>query len=220
MIVILPVSLLAQDTAAAMLRSNGVGVVVNKNPAPETVALLSDDLIETQKTASARIDAPGSTADINPDTMVQFEGTELVLDHGSLSVNTARGLRVRVGCVIVTPVNNSDWTHYDVADVDGKVNVSALKNDVYIDVRSTTPQQAKQAAHSSRVTVREGEQKSRDEKCGAADIKTPGGGLSGVGAVMNSPWAIGAGITGIAVLTCFGRLCRDDDPISPTKPKP
>jgi len=220
MIVILPVSLLAQDTAAAMLRSNGVGVVVNKNPAPETVALLSDDLIETQKTASARIDAPGSTADINPDTMVQFEGTELVLDHGSLSVNTARGLRVRVGCVIVTPVNNSDWTHYDVADVDGKVNVSALKNDVYIDVRSTTPQQAKQAAHSSRVTVREGEQKSRDEKCGAADTKTPGGGLSGVGAVMNSPWAIGAGITGIAVLTCFGRLCRDDDPISPTKPKP
>ena len=33
MIAILPVSLLAQDTAAAMLRSNGVGVLVNKSPA-------------------------------------------------------------------------------------------------------------------------------------------------------------------------------------------
>ena len=101
----------------------------------------------------------------------QFEGTELVLDHGSLSVNTSRGLRVRVGCLIVTPVNNAEWTHYDVADVDGKVTVSALKNDVNIDVRSRTPQQAKQAAHSNQVTVREGEQKSREEKCGAADMK-------------------------------------------------
>lgn len=220
MIVILPVSLLAQDTVAAMLRSNGVGVVINKNPAPETIALLSDDLVETPKTASARIEASGLTADINPDTMVQFEGNELVLDHGSLSVNTFRGLRVRVGCLIVTPVNNAEWTQYDVVDVDGRVAVSARKNDVYIDVRSTTPQQAKQAAHSSRVTVRQGEQTSRDEKCGAADIKTPGGGLSGVGAVMNSPWAIGVGITGIAVITGCGLFCSHEDPISPTKPKP
>jgi hypothetical protein len=217
MIVILPVSLLAQDTVAATLRSYGVGVVINKNPAPETIALLSDDLVETPKTASARIEASGLTADINPDSMVQFEGNELVLDHGSLSVNTTRGLRVRVGCLIVTPVNNAEWTRYDVADVDGKVNVSALKNDVYIDARSSHPQQARQSAQSSRETVREGEQKSRDEKCGAADIKTPGGGLSGVGAIMNSPWAIGAGLAGIAGL-CLGVFCRGDDPMSPAKP--
>ena len=218
MIVILPMSLLAQDTAAATLLSNGVGVLVNRNPVPGSIALLPDYLIETQKTATARIVATGSTAVINPDTMVQFEGAELVLDHGSLSVNTARGWRVRVGCLIVTPVNNAEATQYDVVDVDGKVAVSALKNDVYIDVRSSNLQKARPSAHSSRDTVRESEHTSRDERCGAADNKTPGGGISGVGAVMNSPWAIGAGIAGIAVLTCFGRLCRDDDPISPTKP--
>ena len=100
--------------------------------------------------------------------MVQFEGNELVLDHGSLSVNTSRGLRVRVGCLTVTPVNDAQWTHYDVVDCDGKVTVSALKNDVYIDARSSNPQQARQSSRSSRVTVREGEQKSREEKCGGA----------------------------------------------------
>ena len=129
MIAILPVSLLAQDKAAAMLRSNGIGVILNKNPAPASIALFPNDLVETQKNAAARIEVSGSTADINVDTMVQFEGDELVLDHGSLSVNTSRGLRVRVGCLTVTPVNDTVWTHYDVIDVDGKVSVSALKSD-------------------------------------------------------------------------------------------
>jgi hypothetical protein len=218
MIVILPVSLSAQDTSAAILRSNGVGVLVNRNPAPASAALFSNDLVETQKTAVARIESAGSTADVSSETMVEFEGSELALDHGSLSVNTSRGLRVRVGCVTVTPVNDEQWTHYDVIDRDGKVSVSALKNDVYIDARSSNFQQTKQSAHSTRVTVREGEQKSREERCGVGDMKTPGSGLPGVGAMMNSPWAIGAGIAGVATIVCLGLLCRNDDPISPTKP--
>jgi hypothetical protein len=217
MIAILPVSLLAQDTSAAMLRSNGIGTLVNKNPAPASTALFSNDLIETRKNAAARIEASGSTADISPETIVQFEGNELVLEHGSLSVDTSRGLRVRVGCVTVTPVNDAEWTHYDVTDLDGKVTVSALKKDVNIDARSGHPQQAGQPAHSSRVTVREGEQKSREERCGAADIKSPHA-VAGVGAIMNSPWAIGAGVGGIVLLSCLGFFCRNDDPISPTKP--
>ena len=116
MIVILPVSLYADDTGAAMLRSNA-GVLLNKNPAPASSALFPDDLVETAKNAGARIEATGSTAEINPDTVVQFEGNELNLEHGSLSVNTSRGMKVRVGCLTVTPVN-PEWTHYDVTDLD------------------------------------------------------------------------------------------------------
>ena len=217
MIAILPVSLLAQDTAAAMLRSNGVGVLVNKNPAQPSTALFSDDLVETQKDSAARIESSGSTADINPETMLQFEGNELVLEHGSLSVNTSRGLRVRAGCVTVTPVQDAEWTHYDVVDIDGKVTVSALKNDVYLDANSRNPQQAKQPTHSNRALVREGEQKSREEKCGAGYLETPSA-IAGRGALMNSPWVIGAGIAGVGVITCLGLLCKNDDPISPTKP--
>jgi hypothetical protein len=216
MIVILPVSLLAQDTAAAILRSNGIGVLVNKNPAPASTALFSDDLIETQKDAVARLEASGSTADINPETIVQFEGNELVLDHGSLSVNTSRGLRVRVGCLTVTPVNDAEWTHYDVIDLDGKVTVSALKNDVNIDARSSNPQQTKPSARSSRVTVREGEQKSREEKCGAAYMKTPSN-IAGVGAIMNSPYVQIPAAGVIVGLTCWA-LCSSGNPISPSAP--
>jgi hypothetical protein len=212
MIAILPVSLLAQDTQAAMLRSNGIGVILNKNPAPASTALFPNDLVETQKNAAARIEASGSTADINVDTMVQFEGNELVLDHGSLSVNTSHGLRVRVGCLTITPVNDTVWTRYDVVDVDGKVAVSALKSDVYIDARTKNFEQAKQSARSNRVTVHEGEHKSREEKCGAAAPQPRSS------AIMNSPAAIYAGIAGIGVITCLGLICRNGDPMSPTKP--
>jgi hypothetical protein len=213
MLAILPASLQAQETAAAMLRSEGVGVLVNKYPAPASIALFSDDLIETQKAVVARIEASGSAADINAETVVEFEGNELVLEHGSLSVNTSRGMTVRVGCLTITPANSAEWTHYDVADLNGKVNVSALKNDVNIDEHSGGLRQAKQSGRSNRVTVREGEQKSREEKCGAADIRQAGS----TPAILNSPYAIGAGIVTIGVLTCWA-LCRSGNPISPTNP--
>jgi hypothetical protein len=216
MIVILPVSLLGQDTA--MLHSNG-GVLVNKNPAQPSNALFPDDLIETPQGAVARIESSGSTADVNPETVVQFESDELVLEHGSVSVNTSRLLRVRVGCVTVTPVN-ADWTHYDVTDLDGKITVSALKNDVYLEARSSSPQKASQKAappaRSDRTIVREGEQKSREEKCGAAEVKESGR-YAGRGAIMNSPyvqWPAGGVIVGV---TCWA-LCNSDNPVSPSAP--
>lgn len=214
MIFILPVSLLADDTGTALLRSNG-GVQVNKNPVPNSVALFRDDLIETQKDVAARIEITGSTADINPETVVQFEGDELVLDHGSLSVNTSRVMRVRVGCITVTPVN-SDWTHYEVIDTDGKVTVNALKSDVYIDAKSNNPQEAKQPNHSSRTLVKEGERKTREEKCGAAPIKWSSV-YAGRGAILNSPWAIGGGAIIVGGITCYA-LCRGSAPISPSGP--
>lgn len=216
MMVMVPVSLLGQDTA--MLHSTG-GVMVNKNQAPTSNALFPDDLIETPQGAVGRIEAPGSTADITANTMVQFEGDELVLDHGGLSVNTSRLLRVRVGCVTVTPVN-ADWTHYDVIDLDGKITVSAQKNDVYIDARSSKPgktvERDGQPAHSERAIVHEGEQKSREEKCGGPAVKEPEM-PPGVGPIMNSPYAKLLGIVGIAVLTCYA-LCHSDDPLSPAVP--
>lgn len=215
MLVILPVSLLADDTGAAVLRSNSTGVLLNKTAVPATSALFPDDLVETQKNAMARIEAAGSTADINSETVVQFEADELVLDHGTLSVNTSRAMKVRVGCLIVTPVN-TDWTHYDVTDVDGKVTVSALKDDVYIDSRSANARPAKQRGESDRVTVREGEQKSGDEKCGGGYIKDSSR-VPAIDAILNSAWAKGVGIGIAGGIGCFA-LCRGSEPMSPWHP--
>lgn len=215
MIVILPVSLFAQESGAAVLRSSG-GTSLNKNAAPTTSALFPGDLVETQRGATARIEAPGSTADIDAETVVQFERDELVLDHGSLSVNTSRSMRVRVGCLTVTPVN-ADWTQYTVVDLNGKVTVAAVKDDVYIDARSKKEKPSPDSAHSDRVTVREGEQKSREEKCGAADIKdsTP---WHAHGPILNSAIARGIGIGVVGGMICFA-LCRTNpEPVSPSRP--
>ena len=95
MIVILPTLLMAQDSARAILH-NGGGALLNGNPAPNSSAIFLHDLVQTQKGNGAKIDADGSTVMVQPDTIVQFAGDELVLDHGGLQLNTSRGMRVRV----------------------------------------------------------------------------------------------------------------------------
>jgi hypothetical protein len=207
------VSLLGQETGAALLHSNGA-VLVNRSPAPASLAIFPDTLIETPKNAMARLELTGSAADINEESMVQFEADELVLDHGTVSVNTSRLFRVRVGCITVIPVS-ADWTHYDVTDLDGKVTVSALKSDVYIDTRSKNPQELKKVESKSREIVHEGEQKSREEKCAAA---APPDHSAAYGAIMNSPYVKWPTLGAIGVIACLG-LCHDDDPLSPSKPK-
>jgi len=211
MIVTLPTSLIAQDSSRAILHSNG-GVWLNGNPAPNSSAIFLHDLIQTQKERRAKIGADGSAATIQPDTIVEFEGDELVLDHGSLQLNTSRAMRVRVNCLTVIPLTQ-EWTRYDVTAVDGRVMVVTYDNDVKIHYQDAAVRRSKLA--SSDVTVHLGEQVTREERCGA-DSK-PAQPLDANGAILNSPWAIGAGIVAIGILTCWA-LCRGDDPVSPSKP--
>jgi len=216
MIATLPASLAADENAAAILHGNG-GVLLNGSPAPATAALFPRDAVETQPKAVARIELTGSSIDIDAETVVEYESDEIVLDHGHVSVNTSRAFKVRAGCVTVTPVNQT-WTRYDVTDTDGKVIVAALKNDVNIDSRSANTERARQSPNSGRVLVREGEQKSREEKCGAAILKSSP--AAAHGGFLNSPYGIGtaAGV-GAGITLCI-LLCKNDDPISPSIPKP
>jgi hypothetical protein len=212
-IAILSACMIADDAGAAILHNNG-GVLLNGSTAPETATIFPGDTIQIQNKSAARIEVTGSTIDLNSETVVQFESDEIHLDHGSVSVNTSRAFKVRVGCVTVTPVN-MDWTRYVVTDTDSKVKVDALKNDVYIDAHSANPQQVKKSALSRRVIVREGEQKSREEKCGsAADFKDE---IAARGAILNSPYVQWPAIGVIGGITCWA-LCRSDDPISPSGP--
>ena len=197
-----------------MLHSEG-GVWLNGNPAPNSSAIFPHDLIQTQKEHRAKIDGNGSTVTVEPDTIVQFDGEELVLDHGGLQVNTSREMKVRVNCITVIPVTQV-WTRYDVIDVDGKIRVTADENDVKIHYQGASAQRAKTAGLSD-VIVHQGEQSTREERCGAA--ARPAEVINAKGAILNSVWAKGAGLTAIGVVTCLG-LCHDDDPISPSKPKP
>jgi hypothetical protein len=211
MIVILPISLMSQDSTRAMLHSDG-GVWLNGNPAPNSSAIFPNDLIQTQSTTTAKIDADGSTVTVQPDTIVQFDGDELVLDHGGLQMNTSRRMRVRVNCITVTPVTQ-DWTRDDVIDVDGRVTVVAHQNDVQIHYQGGAARRSKTAAFSD-VTVHQGEQVTRDERCAA-----PSKPAEAIGA--NGPFldSISAKVGGAVLLglICLG-ICHGDDPVSPSKP--
>ncbi len=214
MTAILPVSVAAEDKGAAILHSNQ-GVLVNRSAVPATSTLFPGDAVETQPGTVAKVEVTGSDIDIDAETVVEYEGDEIVLEHGRVSVNTSRGFKVRVGCVMVMPANPA-WTRYVVTDTDGKVTVAALKNDVNFDSRSANPQPAKRSANAGRVSVRQGEQSSREKKCGAANIKAAR--AAAQNGILDSPYSIGAAVGAAGVLTCVA-LCHGDDPISPSSPR-
>lgn len=209
MIVIVPASMSAQGTDRALLHSDG-GTWLDGKPAPATSAIFPNDYIQTQTAHSAKIDVGGSTAMMLPETVVQFEDDELVLEHGSLQLNTARQMKVRVNCVTVTPLN-ADWTQYDVSDIDGKVKVIAYKNDVKIHAPAAARRATKGASMDN--IVHAGEQATRDEKCGAGLARS-----SGTVPILDRPFAIGLGGGAIAVTVACILLCHTDDPVSPSKP--
>jgi hypothetical protein len=210
------VSLAAQEIAGAMLRSSSSGVSVNHNSAPASIALFRGDFIETNKQGVARIEMTGSTVEIGPQAVVQFDGDELILEHGGLSVDSSRGLRVRVGCITVVPVNDAMRTRYDVADDNGQVTVSSLLSDTYIDAQSKNRKQVKQTERSQRLIVRQGEQKSREDKCGGGYIN--GSPPPGIGPLLNSMWARAVATGAVGALTCWALCFQSPDPISPSKP--
>ena len=209
---VLPASLLAQDFGRAMLHSDG-GAWLNGKPVPGSSAIFPGDFVQTQKKSGAKIDVDGSTITIQPDTLLQFEGDELVLDHGSLQLNSARGMRVRVNCMTVIPLTQ-EWTRYDVIDADGKVLVVAHENDVKIHYRRVAAQQSKDRG-SSDVTVHRGEQVIRSEQCGP-EFK-PAQPPPADNPIMNRAWVMWSGIGAVGVITCYA-LCRSGEPVSPDKP--
>ncbi len=212
MVVVLLTSLIGQDFGRAMLHSDG-GAWLNGKPAPTSLAIFPHDLVQTRKESTAKIDVDGSTVTIQPDTLVQFEEDELFLDHGTLQLNSARGMRVRVNCMTVTPVTQA-WTRYDVVDSGGKVMVVAHENDVIIHYAHGAAHRSKDAG-SADVTVHRGEQVIREERCGSQS--KPGDGIDADRPILDRVWARWTGIGAVGFFTCYA-LCRESNPVSPDKP--
>lgn len=212
MIVVLPSSLMAQDATRGLLHSDG-GTWLNGSQAPATAAVFPDSLVQTQAGHSARIDVAGSTILIKPETETQFQGTVLVLTHGSLQLVTTTKMEVLVGCISIIPTT-AERTEYDVTDVDGKVKIVVSKNDVNVHSHGAALLRSKQAASPDTI-VHEGGQATREERCGGPSKPAEAAGAKG--AILNSPTAVAAGATAIGILTCW-TLCRGDNPVSPSIP--
>jgi hypothetical protein len=209
MVLVLSAAAFAADLPGAMLYSHGTALL-NGNSIARSSAIFSGDLVQTNADSVANINSTGSSVLVLNDSLVQYEGSSLKLEHGGVTISTSKLLATRAGEVVITPVS-SVWTEFEVRDVDGRVQIAARKGNLTIsDNRGTT-------------TLAEGQQTTRDDSQSNNGKRkkevAPAAATSAAGAVFDSPWVIGIG-GGLAIGGGIWVMAHDDDPVSPAKPKP
>ncbi len=207
MAVLLPASLFAADSGAAMLYGNGP-TWLNGSSLPKSSAVFSGDLVQTAPGSVAKINASGSSLMVLSDSLVQYEGSAVNLDHGSVTVSTSKAMATRAGDVAVIPTA-SVWTQFDVTSVNGKVQIVARKGDLTIDdgTGTTTLAQGQQTTRDSEPAQDNNNKKKKKRKAGGA---VPGA----AGGALDSPLAIGIGGGAVVGLATWV-LLQGGEPVSP-----
>jgi hypothetical protein len=204
MVAVLPASLLAADSAGAMLYAKGTAWL-NGSAVPRSSAIFPGDLIQTKANSVANINATGSNALIIADSLVKFEGGTLDVEHGSVSVGTSKKLSTRAGEVTVAPASDG-WTQYQVREKDGMVQIIAQKGDVSVSDKTGTS------------TLSQGQQATRDESQQNAQKTKKGGAIPAAGgSILDSKAAMLGGI-GVAGALTGWVLSQGDNPVSPSAP--
>ena len=216
MVMIFAAALFAAEQPAAMLYSHGAALL-NGNSIARSAAIFSGDLVQTQADSVANINAPGSSVLVLNESLVQYEGSTLKLEHGGVTISTSKLLATRAGDVTVAP-SASVWTEFEVRDVDGTVQIAARKGDLTIsDATGTTilaqGQQTTREASDSQVDNHDSpDNKKKKKKKAAAGAIAPA-----AGGALNSPVAVGIGAGVILGVTAWV-LIQGDQPASPSKP--
>jgi len=210
-----PGSMLAADSSAAMLYTNGAAWVNGAHVPRSSSSIFSGDLLQTRSDSVANINAPGSSITVLSDSLVKFQGSSVAIEHGGVRVSTSRGIGTTAGDVKVLPASYV-WTEFNVTDVDGTVRIAARKGDLTISDGKET------------FTLAQGQETTRDEtssdndkdnKDGKKKNKKRAAGASpgASGGVFKSPVEIGIGAGAIIGVTTWV-LVKNDNPASPTKP--
>jgi hypothetical protein len=207
---LLPASLFAADSNAAMLHTNGAAWINGAHVPRSSAAIFYGDLLQTRSDSVANINQPGSSITVLADSLVQFQGSSLDLQHGGVTVSTSKSVATTAGEIKVTPASNA-WTEFNVSDVDGTVRISARKGDLTINDGKQTVllAQGQETTRDDSSDTDNGKKKNRRRQNGA--VPAAGGGI------LNSPWAVGAGGVAIIGVTTWV-LIQNDNPASPAKP--
>jgi len=209
-----PSSMFAADTNAAMLYTNGAAWVNGAHVPRASSAIFSGDLLQTRSDSVANINQSGSTITVLSDSLVQFEGSSVDIQHGGVTVSTSKGVGAVAGDVKVTPASYN-WTEFNVVDTDGTVRILARKGDLTITDGKET------------FTLAQGQQTTRDETSQNPDDsketkkknkKRAAGAVVGAnGGILSSPYAVGIGGAAVVGVTTWV-LLKNDNPASPAKP--
>ena len=214
MVVIVPAALFAADSGLAMVYSNG-NTWLNGSSLPKSSAIFSGDLVQTTAGSVAKINASGSSLTVLSDSLVQFEGNAVKLEHGGVAVSTSKAMATRAGDVTVTPTA-SVWTQFDVTDVDGKVRIAARKGDLTVD-DSAGPTLLAQGQETTRDQSNRDQSEPQENKKNKKKRRAAGAAPGAVGGALDSPLAIGIGAGAVVGLTTWV-LVKGDEPVSPVKP--
>jgi hypothetical protein len=209
-----PLSLFAADSGAALLYPHGAAWL-NGAHIPASSVIFSGDLLQTRSDSGADISAPGSTIAVLSDTLVQFQGSSLKVEHGGVAVATSKGIATTAGDVRVAPASNS-WTEFNVTDVGGTVRIAAKKGDLSVTDGSGTVllaqgQETTRDAQSDQSASSDKSDKKKNNK------NSDGAPTAAKGGILNSPLAIGIGAAAIAGTTVWV-LTRSSNPVSPSTP--
>lgn len=207
MLVVFPGALFAADQPAAMLYSHGTALL-NGNSIPRSSAIFSGDLVQTNTDSVANINATGSTILVLNDSLVQYEGSTVKLEHGGVTISTSKSLATRAGDVTVSPAA-SVLTEFEVRDVDGRVQIAARKGDLAITDDSGTTTTLAQGQETTREESESQKDKKRKRREGGTAPAASGG-------ILDSPVAIGIG-TGVVAGVAAWAVIRGDDPASPSR---
>ena len=218
MIVIFPAAMFAADAPSAMLYSHG-SALLNGSAIARSSAIFSGDLVQTTADSVANINATGSSVLVLNESLVQYEGSTLKLEHGGVAISTSKLLATHAGDVKVSPVA-AVWTEFEVRDIDGKVRILARKGDLTIsdNTGTTTLAQGQETTRDESQSQDDSQvQKRRKKRRGAGPAAAAAPGAAG--GILNSPVAVGiAG--GIVLGGTAWVLSLGDDPVSPAKPNP
>jgi hypothetical protein len=213
LLILFPGSLFAADSNAAMLYTNGAAWVNGTHVPRTSSAIFFGDLLQTRSDSVANINEPGASITVLSDSLIQFQGASLDIQHGGVMVSTSRGVSTTAGDIKVSPVSSS-WTEFNVTDVDGTVRISARKGDLNIsDGKQTVTlaqgQDTTRDDSSSGSNDQGGKKKNKKRQTGA--VPAAGGGI------LNSPYAVGIGGAAVVGVTTWVIL-QNSNPASPSKP--
>lgn len=205
LIVVLPASMWAADSSAAMLYTNGTAWI-NGAYVPKSSAVFSGDLVQTRSDSVANIKALGSSLLVLPDSLVEFQGSVVKLEHGKLSITTSKGMGTQVGGLKIVPVAGT-WTEFEVSDTDGTVKVVARKGNLtLIDAKGSS-------------TLAQGQETTREESSRKKDKGGAGAAPAAGGGILDSPVAVGIGAGVAGALGLWAIALNGDDPASPAAPE-
>jgi hypothetical protein len=218
LLILFPGYLFAADSNAAMLYTNGRAWVNGADVPHASSAIFSGDLLQTPSNSVANIDLAGSNITVHADSLVEFQGSAVRIEHGGVTVSTSKSIAANAGDVKVSPASDA-WTEFNVTDVDGTVRIFARKGALTItdDSGTTTLAQGQDTTRQENQDNPDQSQSNGKNKKKNTNGRGTGAAPAAGGGMLNSPIALGIGAAAVAGVASWV-LVESGQPASPSAP--